>query len=228
VTDEAAASAAEETATVDVWVDYNQYYVTDIEDISQALKQLSGRGLLAVVPGLAAVYCGTHLGPVHVTIQVHQVAPPLDLVDWEDVVEISFTAPNGQTMMEEWGGDVHWELPNLTPAGPGTYRLRLHTLGRDRGREEDSPEEPVERHLLAIWPASPAPEVIHKLASQAGQAEAVRAAQAAEEPARSATAEPAFEPPPAAAPQDRPVRTTAITAIEPTVDPPDPPGDRAS
>jgi hypothetical protein len=226
--DQDADSAAAETATVDVWVDYDQYYLTDIEDSSQAFERppVAPGGLTETIPGFVVVYSGTNIGPVRVTVQVHQAAPPLDLVAWEDVTEISFTAPNGQTTIQEWGGQVPQELPNLTPGGPGSYRLRLHVRGRDRGREQVSPEEPVEQHLLAIWPAPPAPNVIHQLTSQDGQAQAGRAAQAAEQPARSATADPAFEPPPATTPQDRRVRTTATTAVESTTEPHDPPDDQ--
>lgn len=221
MTENDAGRPSEATATVDVWVDYDQYYLTDIEDISQAFERppVAPGGLTETIPGFVVVYTGTNQGPVWVTVQVHQAAPPLELASWEDVAEVSFTAPNGQTTIQEWGGDVHQELPNLTPAGPGTYRLRLHVRGRDRGREEVSPEEPVEEHLLAIWPAPPAPEVVHKLTSREGQAQAARAAQAPETPP---TAEPPFEPPPAAAPLGRPIVTTAITGVETTAEPPEP------
>jgi hypothetical protein len=216
-----AAPAAEAAATVDVWVDYAQYYLADeLDDLGQALQRLSGGGLVDAVPGLAAVYCGTHMGPVRVTVQVRPSAPPLDLAGWEDVAELSFTAPVGRTTIEEWGGGVHRDLPNLTPAGPGSYRLRLHGRGRDRGWEEDTPEEPVEEHLLAIWPAPPAPHAIHKLTSQQGQA---RAAQGAQTPEALPTVEPGFEPPPAAAPPWHPLVTTATAGIVPAAEPPEEP-----
>jgi hypothetical protein len=213
-------NAADRTATTEVWAHHAQYYLNDLDDSSQALRRLSGRGLLGVVPGLAAVYCGTNLGPVRVTVRVHQAAPPLQLEPWEDVAEVSFIAPNGQAVIEEGEGPVHQELPNLTPAGPGSYRLRLHVRGRDRGWQEDTPEEPVEEHLLAIWPAPPAPHAIHKLTSQQGQA---RAAQGAQTPEALPTVEPGFEPPPAAAPPWHPLVTTATAGIVPAAEPPEEP-----
>jgi hypothetical protein len=114
-------------------------------------------------------------------------------------------------MLEGWDGQVHQELPNLTPAGPGTYRLRLHVRGRDRGWEEGAPEVPVEEHLLAVWPAPTAVGVVHKLTSREGQAGAARAAQAPELPATPAKL--AFQPPPATAPSGRMV-TTAFNMVD--------------
>jgi hypothetical protein len=212
-------SDAIDTVTTEIWVNDAQYYLNDLDDSSQALGSLSGSGLLVLLPGLAAVYCGTNLGPLRITVQVRQTAPPLDLAAWEDVAEASFTAPNGQAMIEEAGGPAHQELPNLTPAGPGAYRLRLHVRGRDQGWEEDTPEEPVEEHLLAIWPAPPAPEVIHKLTSQHGQAEAARAVQTLQ---LRPTAEPASQPPSAAGPPGDPIVTTAVAGIAPTAEPSEP------
>ena len=217
------ASAAGRTATTEVWVDYSQYYLTDADEDGQARGRLPAGpgGMLAVGPSLVVLYSGTHLGPVRVTVQVHQAAPPLEQAAWEDVAEASFTAPDGQVMLEEWGGRVHQELPNLTPAGTGTYRLRLHVRGRDRGWEEDTPEIPVEEHLLAVWPAAPAVGVVHKLTSREGQAAAARAAQAPELPAT--PAKPAFQPPPAAAPPG-PMVTTAFNMVDGAPVPPEPPG----
>ncbi len=95
-------------------VDYSQYYLTDADEDGQARGRLPAGpgGMLAVGPSLVVLYGGTHTGPVRVTVQVHQAAPPLELTGWEDVAEVSFTAPNGQVMLEEWGGQVHQELPN--------------------------------------------------------------------------------------------------------------------
>lgn len=181
--------------------------------------------MLAVGPSLAVLYSGTHTGPVRVTVQVHQTAPPLDLAAWEDVAEATFIAPVGRVMIEEWGGRVHDELPNLTSSGPGTYRLRLHVRGRDRGWREDTPEEPIEEHLLDVWPAAPAAGVVHKLTSRVGRARAARAAASPDPPATSAT--PTFEPPPAAGPRAGPIKATAVNLVvadpEPT-EPPAPPG----
>ncbi|MEU2726066.1 hypothetical protein [Streptomyces smyrnaeus] len=53
------------------------------------------------------------------------------------------------------------DLPVLAPAGPGSYRVRVHARGRDIAPDGVA-EEPVEDYLLIVWPAPPEPDTVHK------------------------------------------------------------------
>ena len=63
----------------------------------------------------------------------------------------------------EWEDGPHEDLPLLTPHGPGSYRVRVCARGRDAGfRADRVTDSPVEEHLLQIWPAPHAPDVVYK------------------------------------------------------------------
>lgn len=65
-----------------------------------------------------------------------------------------------------WDGEpVQWdgEEPNLALDAPGDYRLRVHVRGRDAGKDADTiaeDENPVESHLMQIWPADAQPDAL--------------------------------------------------------------------
>ncbi|MEV6489563.1 hypothetical protein AB0M20_13200 [Actinoplanes sp. NPDC051633] len=56
-------------------------------------------------------------------------------------------------------GEASPNLPVLSPAGPGTYRVRIHARGRDAHYDQvvDTPDE--EYHLVS-WPAPPTGSLI--------------------------------------------------------------------
>ncbi|MFI0790923.1 hypothetical protein ACH4Q6_35710 [Streptomyces lydicus] len=60
-----------------------------------------------------------------------------------------------------------FDLPDFPETGP--YRVRVHARGRDQGQDllivED---DPVEEHLILVWPAPPTPETVHKLSDAYG------------------------------------------------------------
>ncbi|MGW4202395.1 hypothetical protein [Streptomyces sp. NPDC004726] len=51
-------------------------------------------------------------------------------------------------------GDIHGVLPALTTAGPGTYRVRVHSRGRDTC-PDGAVTTPVETYLIIAWPQDP-------------------------------------------------------------------------
>jgi hypothetical protein len=172
-------------ATSTLHVSYHQYYLSDSSvDIAEVpLDELlrGGNGLIAVTTGFAVVHAGTHTGHIRVTVDPRPAPPPLDLAAWQEVVEVPFTSTTGQVWLVEWGGPARTDLGNLTPAGPGSYRLRAHARGRDQAATlHVPPEQPLDEHLILSWPAPPSPEHTHKLTDQYGQR--IRSAQSAERP----------------------------------------------
>uniref|UniRef100_UPI003F497335 hypothetical protein n=1 Tax=Saccharothrix espanaensis TaxID=103731 RepID=UPI003F497335 len=124
-------------------------------------------GLVACEPGVAVVLTGIHTGPVDVEVDLHDHAPPLYTEPWDNVVEVSLTAPRGAVVAGGIMSRGTEGLPVLTHAGPGTYRLRVHVTGRDRAVDL-SPVEPVESYRLTLWPAPPAGDVVHKSTDEYG------------------------------------------------------------
>jgi hypothetical protein len=58
-------------------------------------------------------------------------------------------------------------LPDLGTAGPGSYRLRVHALGRD-AHYDQAVADSGERYLLLCWPAPPAPSLIIRATDRCG------------------------------------------------------------
>jgi hypothetical protein len=72
---------------------------------------------------------------------------------WEDVVEVSFVLPEGHDMRwSSWAGESGGALAAVPP---DSYRLRASAKGRDRGREGEFSDNPVDFYLLQMWPAPP-------------------------------------------------------------------------
>lgn len=129
-------------------------------------------GLIAATAGLAIVRTGTQSGPVAVRIAVAGAVPGLDADGWDEVAEVSLSAvpdsPGLSVISDGTGPD---ELAALTPAGAGSYRVRVHARGRDARAAGVVVGAPVEEHLIQMWPAPPAPQAVHKTVGGAGELE---------------------------------------------------------
>jgi hypothetical protein len=119
----------------------------------------------------AMIYTGIDRGPVHVTAEVLTAVPgEINPGPWDDIAEASLNAPYGELyvhQLEHRPGEVAVPLPLLTPHGPGNYRLRAHTQGRDRNLNQVQ-TEPSEHYLLTIWPADPLPPLIIRAPDRCG------------------------------------------------------------
>ncbi|MGC4942839.1 hypothetical protein [Kribbella sp. DT2] len=121
-------------------------------------------GLLgAAQSGRLLLTTGLHTGEVGLRVERLDAEPALD-DQWEEIVEVSF-APAGTALLLH-GLDssqvVKTELPVVS------YRARYCAADMDKGKEVDvvSADEPVvDRYLLQLWPAGPAPDVIRKQTS---------------------------------------------------------------
>ncbi|MDO0929704.1 hypothetical protein QQY24_31760 [Streptomyces sp. TG1A-8] len=70
----------------------------------------------------------------------------------EEIVEISLHSLSGELMVRGLMADLDEELPALSFAGPGDYRLRIHARGRDSAVDL-APDDVTERYLIQVWPA---------------------------------------------------------------------------
>lgn len=161
------------TITTLLCVTDSGYWITEPTAHVEGLQTGGGNGLIWPGRGAATIATGLEDGPVRITVDARATEPPLDLEDWEEVIEVSIQFDTDEADLESLGGTVD-EDPQETPlcaVGPGWYRVRLHARGRDRAAEIadlELDEEPVEEHLIQTWPAPQAPEIRHKMTDAYG------------------------------------------------------------
>ncbi len=168
-------------------VDYHQFYIGDVMEAPFPWADTSGNGLVGVSPHSLYINTGIAAGPVGVDVHVLASAPTdLDAGDWEDIVEASIEVPSGDLGFAALGMDVDDEFPVLSPAGPGTYRIRVHARGRDANydgvvmteeyeNEDDQmmpPDPIIERYLFQVWPAPVKDIIVLRLESERGKYDA--------------------------------------------------------
>ncbi|MBF9069374.1 hypothetical protein [Streptacidiphilus fuscans] len=153
-------------------VSYHQYYLCgadyDYEDLDEVQRLSSGNTLAVGSPERLTALSGTHSGVIRLTVEGLEGAPPAPGPEWESAVEVSLYSSSGELWLEPWGGRAVREAGNLAHAGPGWYRVRVQSIGRDRGHAEDTVFTWVEEHYLAIWPAPPEPDLVHRVTDEYG------------------------------------------------------------
>ncbi|GAB2586106.1 hypothetical protein [Kribbella endophytica] len=113
--------------------------------------------------GRLLLITGLHSGEVGLRVERLDAEPALDDT-WEEIVEVSFEPVGPELVLHglDAGMYVSTELPVVS------YRARYCAADMDKGKEVDvvSADEPVvDRYLLQLWPAEPAPDVIRKQTS---------------------------------------------------------------
>ncbi|ROO52867.1 hypothetical protein EDC02_7814 [Micromonospora sp. Llam0] len=157
-------------ATATVYVTDHSFGVFDTDEMPiEAVDWTTG--LLGPLAAGAMIYTGVDRGPVHVSVDVRTEPPDEVVTDgWDDIVEATVNAPHGQLRVHslEYGPtDRPPPLPILSPAGPGSYRIRVHA--RDRDLHYDlACTEPTERYLLTVWPAPPLPPLVIRATDRCG------------------------------------------------------------
>jgi hypothetical protein len=153
----------------DFRVGYSQYYLSDHNVIPEGVglsQAFQGNSLVGAGGGHLAVVCGTHTGRIRITVDVRDDEPAPDFDAWSMAVDISHHSNTGRTRLCEWDVGGRPEPGNLTPAGPGWYRVRVRARGRDAARAAGTAcidaDPPLEEHTVNIWPAPPAPDVVHR------------------------------------------------------------------
>ena len=150
-----------------LWLSYSQAYVTSGGEDPHLDTSFCGQsnGLLGAALGDSLyLTTGLHTGTVPLTVELHDAEPPAGPV-WEEIVEASFCPLDGPVLIMGCCGSSHDELA----LAPASYRARYCARGMDAGRAADTRgvEEPeIDRYLLQLWPAPPAPDRIVRQTSE--------------------------------------------------------------
>ncbi|GAA2768533.1 hypothetical protein GCM10010103_75750 [Streptomyces paradoxus] len=140
------------TGTALVHAEYHLFQITDPQGPVADDLDASHTGLVAADGGAIEVTTGIHTGDVHVTVEPHSKRP-MPARGWEEIAEISCDSPSGELLVTSSMDDPA-DLPSLASQGPGSYRLRVHALGRDRAVDQTTLDEAVESYLIQSWPAA--------------------------------------------------------------------------
>lgn len=162
--------AGRAAASAVLQVDWRQFRIIDAPRSADAVWPVPSdwsNGLVSVEATGAVVFTGIKSGAITVTAEAHDREPAAEVEAWDDVVEFTLTSTAGcLRVLEEVPGD-QFTLPNLSPHGPGAYRLRCHARGRDIAYD-GSAIEPVEDYLIQAWPEPPAPVTVIKQTDACG------------------------------------------------------------
>ncbi|MCK2242006.1 MULTISPECIES: hypothetical protein [unclassified Crossiella] len=148
-----------------VSVHYGQMYLLNRDspfdgDLSASFRGQSNGLLGAARPELLFLITGRHTGEVGLTIELHEQEPPLG-EDWPDVVEASCQLTGDDPVLSEWG--ERWYALDLPP---GEYRIRYCAQGMDAANDAITEDGVVDRYLLQLWPAEPAPDAVRRQTSK--------------------------------------------------------------
>ncbi|MFI0773081.1 hypothetical protein ACH4TQ_50990 [Streptomyces sp. NPDC021218] len=134
---------------------------------------LGGNGLIRVSHDHthATIHTGATYGDTDITVHTFDSTPPLHTEDWDDVVEVSLIIQGAILYLQSPEDDAE-DITEITLPReieePQWWRVRIHARGRDTARALDvtSAEDgdPLEQHLLQMWPAPQDTEAQHKLA----------------------------------------------------------------
>jgi hypothetical protein len=144
----------------EVHVHYRFLWLTPADEPGTAGDATAGQenGLCgAAVPGALMMVTGLHTGAVPVRVEALEVAPPLDDT-WEEIVEVSFCAPDRSCVLSAFQEFHELSLPQA-----GDLRARWSARGMDAASRADTrvDDEPaLDAYLLQLWPADPAPDAI--------------------------------------------------------------------
>lgn len=114
----------------------------------------------AAVPGVVHVVLARRSGGSGVRVELYEHEP--DLVDQEDIVEVSLTVRGGGLRWETWAAESRGTLE----VPPGTYRVRISASGRDAGQTGEFADGAVDSYVIQLWRAAPAADRIVRVGSQ--------------------------------------------------------------
>ncbi|MCX5366973.1 hypothetical protein OG864_50755 [Streptomyces sp. NBC_00124] len=138
-------------------VQYHQFDISDEDGPTGPDLNRGHNGLVRITDGVTVVMTGIHTGDIDVTVTLHQTEPAPDSGTWHEIVEVSAHSASGDLMVRGTMDDLDEELPVLSFNGPGHYRLRVHSRGRDTAVDL-APDGVTEWYLIQAWP-TPAQEV---------------------------------------------------------------------
>lgn len=99
-----------------------------------------------------AVLTGTEWGPVTVHIHIRRQPPGAVAPGWDMAVERDITIDEDNTLIVT--DPYRHQIPVTIIDEPGTYRARIHVRDRDNAKNVGDTTEPIETHLIELWPAT--------------------------------------------------------------------------
>jgi len=142
---------------------YSQMYILsgDYDPSLMSYDAFTGQsnGLCGgVVQGGLYLWLGVHTGRLHITVEVHEVAPAID-ASWEEIVEASCYFNTPPISLQGWAGESILELP----LSAGNYRARFCAKGYGRSEEQRNFGDPtIESYCLILWPETRRPDEVIK------------------------------------------------------------------
>ncbi len=160
------ARVAEGTALVDI--QKGQYTLWGVDGVSRTSR--SGvNGLFQLAEGNVLVLTGTKDGPLRLTVETHSQEPPLKLEGWNDIVEVTQRSTTDEVAVAPLFEAPVEGLPKLKVSAGSAIRIRIHARGRDEADKYWGVDEPIEEHLLQMWPAPEADDICHRLSDGFGE-----------------------------------------------------------
>ncbi|MGW4469302.1 hypothetical protein ACWENQ_06455 [Nonomuraea sp. NPDC004354] len=109
--------------------------------------------------GALAIWAADEIGHACVTGESYAKPPPLETKGWDEVVEVGYESPSGSLVIVDNQGNA---LPDLTPGGPGTYRVRVHLRGRKLVYQVPDPPDGAVELLITVFPGKETKPVVYK------------------------------------------------------------------
>ncbi|WP_068920649.1 hypothetical protein [Planobispora rosea] len=135
-----------------VHTDYNALVALEDEDFEMIeASPLLVKGLVGAEPGIVQVTVANEFATVCVTAEAYDRRPPLERRGWDTVREIPYRSTRGNLAFVDFYGGRR--LVNLTVAGKGGYRVRVHVRGSEEAWKNG--EDAVEQFLIMVYPDKP-------------------------------------------------------------------------
>jgi hypothetical protein len=143
-------------------VSVDDHWFALVEGEPPADVDFHANGVVTAVPGGAVIRAGRAEGSVRVLLAVLAEEPAeVDGTGWDEIVDISWHAAQGHASVVGPRAPGDRNLRRATAPWPGDYRLRVHASGRDDPADD-------EHYELVVWPAPPAPQIVHKATDRLG------------------------------------------------------------
>ncbi|GGS62013.1 hypothetical protein GCM10010156_20960 [Planobispora rosea] len=134
-----------------VHTDYNALVALEDEDFEMIeASPLLVKGLVGAEPGIVQVTVANEFATVCVTAEAYDRRPPLERRGWDTVREIPYRSTRGNLAFVDFYGGRR--LVNLTVAGKGGYRVRVHVRGSEEAWKNG--EDAVEQFLIMVYPGN--------------------------------------------------------------------------
>ena len=153
------------TTRLDLFADYFQFYLQDESaegDLSDSWTEEATNRLLAVALGTIGVGTVRNMD-VPVTVEVLEVEPPLDLLEWDHMTECSIQINSGSLVVA--GCTDYFPEAMRISVTPGTYAARI-SYGALESLSVDGLDG-NDHYRVQIWPGiATSPKVIKQRATQ--------------------------------------------------------------